>query len=121
MSDKYYTREELKGKPVVNQEAIIVGEVEDLALTVDGKVGISVKSGEGDEFLLRPNDIKKIGDVILLKSEDDEKKSESTSSEKQRGLEEISVDSPQKNICSSCGWENEPGTKFCVKCGSKLS
>jgi hypothetical protein len=50
---------------------------------VDGEVGIKVKSEEGDEFLLKLDDIKKIGDVILLKAKDDEKESEPVSTEKQ--------------------------------------
>jgi sporulation protein YlmC with PRC-barrel domain len=118
MSEKFYKREDLIGKLVVDQEARVLGEVEDLAITENSEVGISVKSDEGDEKMLKLDRIKKIGDVVLLTSEKGaEKKPEAKPSKPKPEPEE----EEETNKCPSCGWDNLPGTNFCVKCGSKLN
>jgi sporulation protein YlmC with PRC-barrel domain len=117
MTDKFYKREDLIGKLVVDQEARVLGEVEDLAITENSEVGISIKSEEDEETMLKLDRIKKIGDVILLTSEKDDKKPQAKPTmPKPEPKEE-----EETNKCPSCGWDNLPGTNFCVKCGSKLN
>jgi sporulation protein YlmC with PRC-barrel domain len=116
MTDKFYKREDLIGKLVVDQEARVLGEVEDLAITEDSEVGISIKSEEGEEKMLKLDRIKKIGDVVLLASEKTAEKPEAKPIKPEPEPEE-----EETNQCPSCGWDNLPGTNFCVKCGSKLN
>jgi sporulation protein YlmC with PRC-barrel domain len=120
MSVKFYKREELEGKPVVDQEARIRGKVEDLAITEDGQVGISIKNDDGEERLLKLDEIKKIADVILLTEEvPAEKEPEPNLSQPES--EETTGETTPTNICPNCGYENRQSMNFCVKCGTKLN
>jgi sporulation protein YlmC with PRC-barrel domain len=117
MTDKFYKREDLIGKLVVDQDARVLGEVEDLAITENSEVGISVKSEEGEEEMLKLDRIKKIGDVVLLTSEKEADRPKA----KPSVLKPEPEEQEETNKCPSCGWGNLPGTNFCVKCGSKLN
>jgi hypothetical protein len=101
---------------VIDQDARILGEVSDLAITGEGEVGISVKPEEGDEIMMKLDRIKKIADVILLKAEGYLKKADEAPTPSEPEL----ISQQGADICSNCNFENLPGTKFCVKCGEKL-
>lgn len=127
MSLKFYKRGELKEKLVIDQNARIVGNVEDLAITEDGQMGISIKSEEGDEKMLKLDEIQRIADVILLKTRADErlKKQPPTHEpdpdpEPETETEEKIEDLKTTNVCPNCGWENRSNVQYCVKCGTKL-
>ena len=117
MDSKFFKKEELAGKLVIDQKALIVGKFEDLAITDDGNVGLLIKKESGEEKLIMLDDIKKIEDVILLKTEG-----------KVKPRETKPEDEPEKkpskaeggNICPNCGWENKKKIRFCVKCGTEL-
>jgi sporulation protein YlmC with PRC-barrel domain len=117
MTNQFYKRKDLIGKMVVDQNATIVGKVEDLAITENGEVGISVKSEESEEKMLKLDEIKKIGDVILLTSGKGTEGNQLKTNIPQPEQEE----EEKTSKCPSCEWDNLPGTKFCVKCGSKLA
>jgi sporulation protein YlmC with PRC-barrel domain len=117
MESKFFKKEELAGKLVIDQEALIVGKFEDLAVTEDGKVGLLVKEEGGEERLIMLDDIKKIEDVILLKAEGKVKPREA---EPEAEPEEEPSEAEGGNICPNCGWENKENTRFCVKCGTEL-
>ncbi len=76
-SSGYLKRESLVGKSVVARNAVIIGTVSDLAVSLDGKVAIQVQrkttadgTDSGDIFV-GPDEIQAVGDVILLKTTSD--------------------------------------------------
>ena len=72
---KYYRREDVAGKEVVESEAKKVGIIRDLAFDLKGKLAFSVevemKTGELRESFLAFENIIKIGDIIMIKSSTD--------------------------------------------------
>jgi sporulation protein YlmC with PRC-barrel domain len=110
LTQRYYKREELVGKDVYDGEAKKIGSVSDVAYSQEGKVALVV---EKDTIAFER--ILKIGDIIILKDLSGQDARESTApfshpSEK-----------PVSNLrCPKCGKENEPLSKFCVKCGYKF-
>ncbi len=116
--EKFFTRQELIGKMVVDQEAVVVGKIADLALGKDGKMGLVLKGEKAEEIVVTLEDIKKIGDVVLLKSVFSVKTQESPpvspSPQPQK------PESQKDKLCPNCSWMNRPNAKFCVKCGQSL-
>lgn len=104
---KYYTREEIGGKEVIESEAKKVGVVRDMAFSMEGKVVLILdkfgKKGELEEAFLPFDKILKVGDVILIKSASD--------------LEAPSI--PGK-ICPNCKNRNPHNANYCIKCGITL-
>ena len=122
MGEKFFKREELVGKLVINQQACIEGKIKDLALTEDGKMGLLVEREEDIDILINLEDIEKIRDVILLKPKGAVREA-STLTEATPQPAEPKKQPPKKtsgNICPSCGHENKTAVNFCVKCGEKL-
>ncbi|HZW56395.1 MAG TPA: PRC-barrel domain-containing protein [Nitrososphaerales archaeon] len=79
-SPGYLKREEIIGKPVVTTDAIIIGNVRDIAVSIDGKVALQVdrkiseRTRGGAEQQQVPNEIfvsseeiQAVGDVVLLR------------------------------------------------------
>ena len=108
----FLKREEIIGRPIITCDARIVGKVSDIAVSVDGKVGISVKSESGEESLIAFDEVSALGDVVLLKSPKAEAKQAIPTSE-----EKIA---PGEKVCPKCGRVNKPEAKFCTGCGTKL-
>lgn len=106
-------REEVIGKPIITCDARIIGKVSDFVVSVDGKVGISVKSESGEETVVAFDEVSALGDVILLKSPKAEAKQAMPASE-----EKVL---PGERACPKCGRLNKPEAKFCTGCGTKLS
>ena len=48
MEKSFFKREELVGKLVIDQKAEILGKIQDVALTVDGKMGPKTKQAVKD-------------------------------------------------------------------------
>jgi sporulation protein YlmC with PRC-barrel domain len=120
MEREFFKREELIGKLVINQEAMIVGKIKDLALIRNGNMGLLVKN-EIEESVITLKNIKMIGDVILLKPKETEKElSSSPTAEIKVQKKKLITEELKKNICNNCGWKNKLKAKFCVKCGKNL-
>ncbi|MBS7655300.1 PRC-barrel domain-containing protein [Candidatus Bathyarchaeota archaeon] len=104
---KYYSREDVVGKEVIEAEAKKLGVVKDLAFSTEGKAALILdrvdEKGELQEAILPFDKILKIGDVILIKSASD--------------LE--SSLAPGK-ICPNCKSKNPLNAKYCFKCGVTL-
>ena len=108
---KFYKREDIIGKKVVNQDALEVGSAKDTAFDIEGKLHLIVtkKDSEEEEFI-SINDIKAFGDYILLKGN-------------VMAAGGINQDSSQAagKVCPKCGNVNSPNVGFCTKCGTKLA
>jgi sporulation protein YlmC with PRC-barrel domain len=103
---KYYTREDLVGKEVIEAEAKKIGVVKDLAFSIEGKAALILdridEKGEIQEAILPFDKILKMGDVILVKSASD-----------------LEASTPGR-ICPNCKSKNPINAKYCFKCGVTL-
>lgn len=114
----YLKREELVGKSVVSANASVVGTVEDLVATADGKMGIRITLRDTSDLqtntIVGSDEIQAMGDVILLKPN--------------RGVvftgpQPAPPPSPSLAMtrnCSRCGYANSATSRFCIKCGLKM-
>ena len=110
MARKFYKREDLVGKDVIDFEAKKLGVVKDIAFNDEGKLAFTVirKTLEGveEEVFIPMDRIYKLWDVVLLKSEPTPAP--------------FPPSMPSEKICSKCSYRNKPDARFCVKCGSSL-
>ncbi len=105
-NENFTSIDSLKGVYAYDNDAMLVGKVEEIGLLksqIKGKKEIGFKlsrENKSDSIIVSWNEISKIGDIILLKSE-----------------QQFS----QKKIdCKSCGHENDFDSIFCESCGSQL-
>jgi sporulation protein YlmC with PRC-barrel domain/ribosomal protein L40E len=114
---KFYKREDLIGKTVINQDASEIGTVKDTAFDVEGKMAliISKKDGQEEEYI-SINDIRSMNDVILLKENPGTK----TLTLPNAQVTVVQAVPSQSKICPKCGHVNLQSAQFCVKCGNKL-
>ena len=138
MEKNYLTKDKIIGKQVADTQAKIVGTVKDLSFDIVAKkIAITITTPDGDDINVESEAVKAVGDIILLSDTISEltkptpapKPSASTSVPEPSAptptaspKEPISQDKPMpaKGLCASCGFQNEPTNKFCIKCGSKI-
>ena len=124
MTIKRIRKENVVGKKVFDLEATLIGTVTDLSFDLEtNKIDFVVTTKKGTEINLVRKDINKVGDVILLK------KAVKKLTKKETKAESIVKTTPETkpeppsspSLCAGCGYQNESSSKFCIKCGSKLS
>jgi len=109
---KFLSREKMAGKQVIDAEGMIVGTVKDIAVDIESKeIAFKVATKVGTEIDVVSDDISQVGDVILLK--------------KALELPEVSeaaAAAPTRapGVCPSCGYANDPASKFCIRCGTLM-
>jgi sporulation protein YlmC with PRC-barrel domain/ribosomal protein L40E len=109
---KFYKREDVMGKKVVNQDALEVGSVKDTAFDIEGKLHLIVtKKDSEEEDFVSISDIKAFGDYILLKAPPAAVIGTS---------QETSQTAITSKTCPKCGHVNSPNVGYCTKCGTKL-
>ncbi len=117
----YLKREQLVGKSVVSSTAEIIGTVADIAVGMNGKVGLHVsrKSGPGsEEVIINADEIQAMGDVVLLKPVSSAGK---TATQAQPLMPPpFPSAGPQSRACGRCGYINGANSRFCIKCGMSL-
>ena len=89
----------IAGIAVYDSDARKIGTVKQVGLQ-SGQAGIVlvVTKNDGSDIIVKWEEIRKIGEVVLLGSQ--------------------SSDTNSK--CNGCGFENKPDAKFCESCGKKL-
>lgn len=92
------------GMEVFDENVKRVGTVKQMGVDSSQSVVLVVTKNDGSEVNIRWNQIKKIGEIILLGSQDSVSQTSGTS-----GFQ-----------CPSCGFDNKPGSKFCENCGSRI-
>ncbi|HSB57782.1 MAG TPA: PRC-barrel domain-containing protein [Nitrosopumilaceae archaeon] len=99
ISSEVTTFNSLTGLAVYDSEARRIGSVKQVGIQI-GQQGIVlvVTKKDGSEAVIKWDEIKKVGEIVLLGSK------ESNSSSK----------------CSGCGFENKSDAKFCESCGKKI-
>jgi len=89
----------IEGKSVFDENANKVGTAKQVGIDSTQSMVLVITKEDGTEGSIPWNSIKKIGEVVIL------------------GNPEV-VTQPGK--CSSCGFANKEGSKFCEDCGSKI-
>src|SRR5574338_304552 len=99
ISSEVTTFNSLTGLAVYDSEARRIGSVKQVGIQI-GQQGIVlvVTKKDGSEAVIKWDEIKKVGEIVLLGSK------ESNSGSK----------------CSGCGFENKSDAKFCESCGKKI-
>ena len=89
----------IEGKYVFDENANKLGTAKQVGIDSTQAMVLVITKEDGTEGSIPWNSIKKIGEVVLL------------------GNPEITI---QAGKCSSCGFVNKEGSKFCEDCGSKI-
>lgn len=87
------------GMLVYDSNAKRVGVAKQVGVDVSHQVVLIVTKNDGSDSTIPWNNIKKIGEIILLGD---------------------STQAPSQALRCSCGFENKTGSKFCESCGTKL-
>ncbi|MEM2094050.1 MAG: zinc-ribbon domain-containing protein [Candidatus Bathyarchaeia archaeon] len=117
--------ERILGKQVIDANGWIVGSVKDVAINLKSKeLSFRVATKSGSEVFIRIEDIAASGDVILLsKPIVAQGASVSAPSPSTTQVEVAPTPAPQAQppgLCPVCHYQNDPGSRFCIKCGTKL-
>jgi len=91
----------LEGLAVYDENAKKIGTAKQVGIDSNQTMVLTITKNDGGEGSVPWDNIRKVGDVILLGKESSPK-----------------VDQPGK--CSSCGFVNNEASKFCEECGTKL-
>ncbi len=97
----------IEGLAVYDENATKIGIAKQVGVDASQTMVLVVTKNDGAETTIPWTKIKKVGEVILLGSPD------------------VPATAPpqvqtQQGKCSSCGFENKEGSKFCEQCGNKL-
>lgn len=91
----------IEGLIVYDENAKKIGIAKQVGIDSNQTVVLQITKNDGTQGSVPWSTIGKVGDVILLGS--------------------VSVNPPQQSgKCSSCGFLNKDGSKFCEECGNKL-
>ena len=89
----------IEGKIVFDESANKIGTAKQVGIDSTQSMVLVITKEDGTEGSIPWNSIKKIGEVVLL------------------GSPEVAA---QPGKCSSCGFVNKEGSKFCEECGNKI-
>ena len=138
MEKNYLTKDKIIGKQVADIQAKIVGTVKDLSFDIVAKqIAITITTKDGEDINVESEAVKAIGDIILLSNTIFEltKPTPAPQPSTPTTVPEPSAPAPPeppketttqdkpttaKGLCASCGFQNEPTNKFCIKCSSKI-
>jgi sporulation protein YlmC with PRC-barrel domain len=89
----------IEGLAVYDENAKKIGKAKHVGIDSNQSMVLLIIKNDGTEGSILWNNIRKIGEVILL------------------GSPSVAV---QPGKCANCGFSNKEGSKFCEECGSKL-
>jgi sporulation protein YlmC with PRC-barrel domain len=92
----------IEGLSVYDENAKKIGNAKQVGIDSSQAVVLLIIKTDGTEGSVPWNSIKKVGDIILL------------------GIPTTPLQASQPGKCSSCGFANKEGSKFCEECGGKL-
>ncbi len=129
----FIKREELIDKTVIGIDGNVIGKVSDIMISLQGKVGLAVKTKDGDEIVVEASDISAAGEYILCRLTLVQAKDKYMRTKMAPTAWQHSPTQPappqqtgpiQASIgpsCPSCGHVNPPGARFCERCGTRLA
>lgn len=94
------------GMSVFDENGVKVGTAKQVGVDSAQNVVLVVAKSDGSDSVIPWNQIKKVGEIVLLGDQSD--------SGTQSQTQSTAV------ICPSCGFENKIGSKFCEQCGDKI-
>ena len=89
----------IEGKAVFDENANKIGTAKQVGIDSTQSMVLVITKEDGTEGSIPWNSIKKIGEVVLLGNPQE---------------------AAQPGKCSSCGFVNKEGSKFCEECGTKI-
>ena len=92
----------IEGLAVYDENAKRVGKAKHVGIDSNQSVVLLIIKNDGTESSIPWNNIRKVGEVILL------------------GSPVVASQPIQPGKCANCGFSNKEGSKFCEECGSKL-
>jgi len=92
----------IEGLAVYDENAKRIGKAKHVGIDSNQSVMLLIIKNDGTEGSIPWNNIRKVGDVILL------------------GSPVVAPQPIQPEKCANCGFSNKEGSKFCEECGSKL-
>ncbi|TRZ70445.1 MAG: hypothetical protein D4R96_01390 [Nitrosopumilaceae archaeon] len=92
----------IEGLAVYDENARMIGKAKHVGIDSNQSVVLLIIKNDGIEGNIPWNNIRKVGDVILL------------------GSPVVASQFIQPGKCANCGFSNKEGSKFCEECGSKL-
>ena len=92
----------IEGRTVFDENANKIGIAKQVGIDSTQSMVLVITKNDGTEGNIPWNNIKKVGEVILL------------------GNPDLPVEDSQPGKCSNCGFGNKEGSKFCEECGTKL-
>lgn len=92
----------IEGLAVYDENAKRIGKVKHIGIDSNQSVVLLIIKNDGTEGSIPWNNIRKVGEVILL------------------GSPVVVPQSIQPGKCANCGFSNKESSKFCEECGSKL-
>ena len=120
----FISRENLVGKQVIDAKGMVVGSVSDISVDIEEKqIAFNVSARSGAIVDIASEDIDQVGDVVILKTTlDPEVYEPKAGTTVKSGKIEVPVAAPppEPNKCPKCKYVNDPSSKFCIKCGTKL-
>jgi len=135
---KLLSRDKIVGKQVIDSNGTILGTVKDITFDLaQSKMSITIADEKGKETEVSSDDVSAVGDVVLLKRPR-EAEAVGAVSPRVKGVVEAveapprpspptgpapqpSVKAPTSpGLCPNCGYQNEPASRFCIKCGTRL-
>jgi sporulation protein YlmC with PRC-barrel domain len=126
MEKRYLSRDKIVGKQVVDSDGMIVGTIQDVGFDLKAKdIALHILTKTGEETVIPGNTIAAAGDVILLgrplKPTQAPSMTQPTQPAPQQAPAPSQPPQPQApGLCPSCGYQNDPSSRFCIKCGTRL-
>ena len=95
----------ISGMLVFDENAKQIGIAKQVGVNSSNQVILVVSDNEGNDVSVNWNRIKKVGEIILLGDS---------------SVTTISASVQQGLRCPSCNFDNNPDSKFCESCGTKI-
>ena len=93
------------GMSVFDENGVKVGTAKQVGVDSSQNVVLVITRNDGSDLTIPWNQIKKVGEIVLLGNQ--------SGSEGPTQIQSVGK-------CSSCGFENKMGSKFCEQCGNNL-
>ena len=101
---------DINGRAVYDENAIKIGIVNRIGIDSANTMVLVIAKDDGDEETVPWSSVRKVGEIVLLGSGPADAPAAATAA----------ADVGNSGRCSSCGFENREGSRFCEECGAKL-
>ena len=124
MEKRLLSRDKIVGKQVIDSNGMMLGTIKDIAFDLaQSKMAVTIADEKGKETEVSSDDVSAVGDVVLLKRP---REAEAVEVPRRPSPSTKPAPSPtakaptSPGLCPNCGYQNEPASRFCIKCGTGL-